>query len=133
MLDSTINLNVDTTNDDTPEVIGITRYDEYRDRSVYIFPAHTLEKRDMLGISRILPKKSGNFRGVARAGAKITLDVEVPGVDATTSYVQPLIADVTFAIPVGTDTVTVKEVRQRIIAFLDDDTVMDRLMDKLEI
>lgn len=133
MLSATYTLSVDKLNNNNPTNVEISRYDAFRDRTIYTFPNHSLESRDTLTFARAFPKKSGNFKGVAKPSFKLTQDVTVPGVDESTSYTQPLIADISFSIPVGTTSAVLKELRQRIIALLDYELLMVALQEKLEV
>jgi hypothetical protein len=58
---------------------------------------------------------------------KFTDDVEVSGVDSSTTLAAPMILEISFSIPVGTAATDVKHLRQRALAALDDDSVMDAL------
>lgn len=133
MLDNTITLSVDAANDSNPANQVYTRYEEAANRSSYIGSDHTLSVRNTMAVTRNFPTVSGNFRGVAKSSLKFTQDVEVDGVDATTSNISPVIAVVNFSIPVGTTAAEAMEIRQRLIAALDSDTLMARLTESLEI
>lgn len=133
MLDNTITLSVDDTNDDTPVNQVYTRYEEAANRSSYIGSDHTLSDRNLMTVTRNFPTVSGNFRGVAKSTLKFTQDVEVEGVDATTDVNSSVIAAVSFSIPVGTTAALAMEIRQRLIAALDDDDFMVRLTETLEV
>jgi hypothetical protein len=128
----TINVNVDTLNDTTtivPETY--TRYDEYQNRSVYIGENHALDARDTVSLYRTFPKVNGNFKGVSKSAIKLTKDFSVDGVDGVSTLTAPFILDISFSIPVGVSAADVLIIRQRALAFLDSDTVMDALNNKL--
>lgn len=127
MLDNTITLSVDLLNTGTTTDVDFTRVDVFPNRSIYKSPDDTYVMRDMLGFYRTLPKRSGNLLGVEKAAFKITQDQVVPGVDATTTNTQPAILDVSWNFPVGTTPETRKILRQRAIALLDNDTLMERV------
>lgn len=133
MQSNTITLAVDTANSGTTTNQIYNRYTEKENSSTYISSTHTLVSRDMIEFSRVFPTQSGNYRGVLRPSVKLTEDVTVPGVDATTTVVQPLIANLSFSIPVGTSAAATLELRQRLLAILDNDVVMASLMNALEI
>jgi hypothetical protein len=120
-----ISLSVDVANNETLVTENYTRYQEFQDRSVYVGAGHLPESRDMLGLYRTFPTRNGNFKGVSKSTVKFTVDVEVPGVDAATTLTAPIIVDISFSVPVGTSAATLKHLRQKAIATLDDDTLMD--------
>lgn len=132
MQPGSITLNVDTLNDGTTIVAEVyTRYDEYNNRSVYIGESHDLSLRDMLSLYRTFPKASGNFKGVAKSAAKLTYDIVVPGLDGVADLTAPLIAEMSFSVPVGATDAQVLLMRQRLLALLDLDSVMTELNTKL--
>lgn len=133
MQSNTITLAVDTANTGTTANQSYNRYAEKENSSSYISATHTLVLRDMIEFGRTFPTQSGNYRGVLRPSIKLTEDVEVTGVDSTTTVVQPLIANLSFSIPVGTSAAATLELRQRLLALLDDDAVMAPLLNNLEI
>lgn len=133
MLDNTITLSVDTTNDDTPENHVFTRYDEYQNRSVYNGPDHSLDTKELLTIYRTPPKPSGNFKGVAKSALKFARDVDVEGKDSTTTVAAVELGEISFSIPIGTTAADAMILRQRMIAALDDDALMVKIMENLEI
>lgn len=129
MLNNELTLPVDVLNNGTLVNTVFTRFDgSNQNRSVYIGPSHTLEARELLGFYRTPPKKSGNYKGSAKCAVKLTSDVEVPGVDSSTTLTAPEIADLQFSLPVGITLAQAKVIRQRLIALLDNDTVMDAVM-----
>lgn len=133
MQENTITLTVDTQNNGTTENLSLRRHQEGTDKSAYITPNHTLQKRDKLEFFRTMPRTNGNFKGMAKAEFKLTRDVSVPGVDETTTLTAPLIIDVSFSTPVGVTAAQALEARQRAVALLDDDAVMVNLQELLEI
>lgn len=133
MQPDTFTLAVNDDNDDgtTAAVDQVyNRFDEYQNRSVYIDENHTLALRNTITLYRSLPKTSGNFRGVAKTAIKLTEDVEVDGVDSTTTNVAPGLIDVSFSIPVGATPAFALELRMRAVALLLDDTIMIPLVDQ---
>lgn len=133
MLDNTVTLPVDLLNSGVTTNQVYTRHEEFANRSKYISPAHSLGLRDTLDMYRTFPNKTKTFNGVAKSGFKFTTDIEVPGADSTTSVVAPEIAEVSFSLPVGFTTVQLLILRQRIIALLDNDSIMNRLNERLEV
>lgn len=127
MQNDTLTLSVDMANNGTPEDQVYSRYDESSGRSTYIGATHTPGDRNMLTLTRALPKRVGNFKGVSKSTIKLTRDTMVPGVDANTSVSAPIIIEVSFSFPVGVDATAAKNNRQRIVALLDDDSIMDKL------
>lgn len=121
-----ITLPVDRANNGNPIDEVYEKADTVGNRSTYHGPGHTLEERDKLDLYRTPPTKSGNFRGTAKSSFKFTEDRQVLTVDGLTT-VAPLILEVSFSIPVGVNDLVVKEARQRAIALLDNDSVMDAL------
>jgi hypothetical protein len=133
MQNNTIILAVDALNNGTPADQSFTRNEEYIGRTVYIGENHTLSARDTMTLYRSQPSVSGNFRGTAKTSVKFSSDTIVPGVDSSTTLTVPLIGEVSFSIPVGASSADVKELRQQIVAILDDDTIMDQLNLQLSI
>lgn len=133
MLDNTITWSVDDTHDSTPADQVYTRYDEYQNRTVYNGPGHALDARNQAVVTRSFPTVSGNFRGVAKSSLKFSEDVEVAGVDSSTTNVAPSIITVNFAIPVGTTAAQAMEMRQRVVAALNDEDFITRLTEELEV
>lgn len=127
MQPNTVTLAVDVLNTGVTENQVYTRYEEYQNRASYIGASHTPDARDTLAIYRTFPTKTGNFKGVAKSAVKLTNDVVVNGVDSSTTLTAPIILDLGVSVPVGATAADVKELRQRLIALLDDDTFMDSL------
>lgn len=131
---NTITLAVDVLNNATTEDSVFRRHEETTGRSTYVVDAsHSLETRDMLQFYRTPPKRNGESRGSSKCAAKFTLDSEVPNASGSGNILLPQIAEVSFSLPVGTTAAQTLELRQRIIALLDDDAVMAPLNDVLEI
>lgn len=121
-------LSVDPANDGNPVTETYELYNgSLLNRSIYVSPTHVQESRDMLTLYRTEATKSGNFKGVSKSALKCTEDKAVPGVDSSTTLTAPMIGEVSFSIPVGVTAADVKHFRQRLIAILDDDTIMDKL------
>lgn len=127
-----IQLTVDTLNDTTTIVQeDYDRFEERLNNAKYVGQSHTLVNRDELSLYRTFPKQSGNFRGVGRSAAKFTDDQIVTGVDGVAEITSPLILEISFSIPVGTSPAAVLRLRQRTIALLDSDAIMDPLNNTL--
>lgn len=120
-------LQVDPANDATVVAETYDRFEEFQNRSTYIGVNHVPEDRDTLTLYRSFPTKSGNFKGVAKTAAKFSKDFGVEGVDGVTTVTAPAIIDISFSLPVGITDADIVKLRQRAIALLDDDTVMNAL------
>lgn len=132
MQNNTITLAVDLQNTGTTTDEVYTRHDEGVNRSVYTGAAHSFTVRDTMTLSRVYPKRTGAFFGVAKSAVKFTSDKAVAQADGTETKA-PLIGEISFAIPVGASANDVKALRQRMIAVLDSDGVMDGLNVQLSI
>lgn len=124
---NTLTLNVDPANDDTIVAEAYERFEEFQNRSVYIGANHAPELRDTISLYRSFPTKSGNFKGVQKTSVKLSKDVQVAGVDGVATLTAPVIIEVSFSVPVGTPAATILQDRQRAVALLDDDTIMNAL------
>jgi len=133
MQDNTVTLAVDMANTGTTTDETYRRFDEQNNRTTYVGPAHSLVLRDQMTLYRTLPKANGNFKGMAKSAIKFTQDISIPGVDAETTITVPHIVEVSFSLPVGTSAEVAMIGRQKLIALLDDDTVMVKLEEGLEI
>lgn len=103
------------------------RFDEYQNRTVYLKDTSSMTKKDMLTLYRTFPKSNGNFKGVAKTAAKFSWDQIVDGVDGVSQLTSPIIMEISFSIPLGTPDAAILIARQRGVALLDDDTIMDAL------
>lgn len=70
----------------------------------YVGPAHTFSVKDDLRISRVLPKPTATFSGVARQAFKLTRTHTLTGALSTTGE---SITEISHSIPVGTSTADV--------------------------
>lgn len=120
-------LPVDHQNDGTTTNEIYSRYEEFQNRSTYIGSIHVPAARDMFQMYRSFATKSGNFNGVSKTSFKFTKDTTVAGVDGVSSLTVPVIIEVNFSLPVGVNAAVVKSARQRVLACLDDDSIMDPL------
>lgn len=133
MLANSITLAVDEANTGTTTDAVFTRQDEFQNHSRYTGPGHSLDSRDTLDVYRTYPTRNGNYRGVAKSSLKFTLDLSVAGVDSTTSLISPLIVELSMSKPLGVSDADVVEARQRVLAALDDDTLMNQINNDLTI
>lgn len=123
-----LSLSVDVENDGVGPVTEVySRFETLPNRTRYIGGDHTPGARNEIGLYRSFPTKSGNFKGVGKTSVKFTQDVSVPGVDSTTEVTAPVILEVSFSVPVGVAGADIKHYRQRLLALLDNDDVMDKL------
>lgn len=132
MQPNTITLSVDLLNNGTPTDEVFTRQEELVNRSTYRGPNHSLQARNMCQLYRTLPKRAGNFLGTAKLSLKFTHDITVVGADGN-NLSAPAIGEVVFSLPVGMSDADKKALRQRIIAALDLDSVMDPFMNYQDI
>lgn len=98
MLENTITLALP--NGGTPTNAVFTRIDVFQNRSLYHGPGHSNTARNTMGFYRTYPKKTGNFLGVMKSASKITKDLEVLNAVGE-PIVSPMIADISFSVPVG--------------------------------
>lgn len=122
-----ITLAVDTLNSGSTTNYDFTRFEETLNRTIYAGEDHTIDSRDQLAIYRTAPKRTGNFKGVAKTSTKFTRDITILGVDGLANLTAPIIIEVSFSIPVGCTTAQMVGMRQRAIALLDSDTIMNDL------
>lgn len=122
-----LSISVDAANTGSPATEVYDRYEENLNRSVYIGNAHLPEARDTITLYRTQATRTGNFKGVSKSAVKLTKDVDVDGVDSSTTLTSPIILDLSFSVPVGVTAADLVHVRQRALALLDDDTFMDSL------
>lgn len=127
-----ITLAVDVQNSGSATNLVLTRHEETVSRTTYITPSHTLITRDQVALLRTPNKRNGAFYGSAKMAVRFTKDVTVAQSDGTET-VAPLIGELSFSIPVGATAAAVLELRQRLLAILDRDDVMDPLNNQLSI
>jgi len=128
-----LTLSVDAANNGTPANEDYDRHLEEPNRSTYVGATHTEASREMLQLYRTAPRRSGESRGVAKCSAKFTQDISVPNASGSGDIVIPLIGEVSFAVPLGATAAETKHLRQRIVSFLDTDTISAKLVDDLSI
>lgn len=135
MLNNTITLAVNEDNDGgtTPAVDNVySRFDQYQNRTIYTSNSHSLTVPDTLTFYRTFPKTTGNYPGQAKTAAKFSKTIAVSGVNGE-DVMGPLILEVSLSAPVGATTAQKLLMRQRAVALLDRDDIMNALMDNLEI
>jgi len=91
---------------------------------------HTTARPSTLSFETSEPRPNGQFLGVTRPKIIRRRTVDVNSTDPSTQITQPLLGKIEFSIPVGTSGSDVMELRQDLIAALDDDSLMDTLMSK---
>lgn len=127
-----ITLPVDVLNNGTLVNKDYTRFEESPGKAVYIGPGHLPQARNTMSLARILPKRAGDYLGVTKTSAKFTQDVTV--LDAKgASITAPVIFEVSASVPIGTTAAMTKELRQRIIALYDMETVASIFNDRGEV
>jgi hypothetical protein len=132
MQPNTITIPVDTLNDGSAVVDeSWVRFEEFLNRTKYVGEGHSMSNREELTIYRTFPKQAGNFKGVGKSAAKFAMDVQVPGVDGTTTLTAPIIVEISFSIPVGAAPSDVLMARQRSLGLVDQDAIMDDLNNRL--
>jgi len=134
-LDNVITLSVDEDNDGlTPVDIDFTRQREPSPyRTIYTSENNTPESRDSLTIYVTEPKPSANFKGVVKSTQKFSKDHVVTGIDGVAQLTAPLIAEVSWSIPVGVSAADRMLMRQRVISLLDDDTLMEQMQSSMQV
>lgn len=132
MQDSIITLPVDVTNTDTYVDLEFFRQEEYLHRSLYISADHQPDSRDTLGLYRSPIKPTSAYKGVMRVSFKFTKDVSVlnPVGETITS---PMIAEVSFSVPVGTSDSDRLELAQKVGAMALHRTVIAGLINQQSI
>jgi len=122
-LPANIALMVDEANDSTLVEHDLARDISVNRTSMYYDEDHTVASRNMLTFKSVLPKTSGNFYGTLRTNFKFTKDIVVTGVNGEDIKV-PLIGEASFSLPSGVTPAEVLVLRQKMVALLDNDTVM---------
>lgn len=132
MLENSYTLQVDVANNGTlvPQVVN--RHDATAGYSTYIGEDHSLSQRDIIQFYRS-PVAKGLDGGRAKSKFKITEDLEVIPCSGTCSVLTPMIGEVSFSLPILATDAQILELRQRMIAVLDNDALMSKLNQKLEI
>lgn len=126
MQPNTITLAVDVANSGSTTNQVYTRVQELVNRSTYSGVGDDFRTADRLQLYATPPTRAGAFFGSIKSSAKLTETVSVAQADGVDGSF-PLIAEVSFSVPVGTPAAKVKEIRQRLLALLDQDVIMDPL------
>lgn len=133
MQDNTITLAVDVANNGVPVNSVFTRHSEELNKSTYVEAGHTVAGRDIMQFYRTAPKPNGESRGHVKTAAKFTKDFDVANAAGDGNITLPSIVTLSFSVPVGLTPAQTLELRQRIVALADDDTIMADLIDIMEI
>lgn len=128
-----ITIAVDVLNDGNTVDQSFDRNRVEGNKSTYLGSASSDLCRDTLNLFRGDPKTGGGSNGTRRSTVKFTKDQLVDNQAGDGQHYLPLVGDVVFAVPVGTTAAECKLIRQRLIAMLDDDALMDDLMLRGEI
>lgn len=132
MLSEEIALAVDEANNATLVTHTFTRFDVYNNRSVYISGDHEPSMKDELTFYRTFPKPNGSFLGTRKTAFKFSKETPVLNKEGEV-ILSPFIFEVSCSIPLGVDVATQILMRQRAIALLDRDILMNALNDKQNI
>lgn len=134
MLANSITLAVDTANNGTTVNETWSRMSYGTNDSLYVGPLNnTGIIRDQLRFTRSYPQKSGNFAGYLVSTAKFVREIEVEGVDVTTLEKRPITVELRIVVPAGATTAEVIEARQRMLALMDNDTIMTAANSQLDV
>lgn len=120
-------LSVDVTHTSTPVDQDWSLLDRVGNRSLYLAESHLPTAKDTLNFYRTFPKPTSVFNGVQKSAFKFSTDKVVTGADGVSQIVAPLIIEVSFSIPVGVDAAALLAGRQRVVALINSDTMMDDL------
>lgn len=119
MQDNIITLPVDVLNNGTTTDRVYERFSvDSPNKVTYTGPDHTATARDVLQLYRTFAKRTGVYLGSNKSTVKFTEDKVVLTAEGLNT-VAPLIADVSFSIPVGVSVADQLAFRQRLIAALD--------------
>lgn len=94
---------------------------------------HAIDSRDLLAFLASESPPRDNFRGVSRISFKFTKDIVVLGSDGVANITSPIITEVKMSIPKGATAAEVLLERQKAVALLDYDVVMDPLYQYQEV
>lgn len=126
MLDNTITIAFDAEADGSPVNVVLTRDQEGADRSVYTFP-DAEEGDHNLVMSRVRPKPSANFKGMARNRMKLSKPQSVLGVDGST-ITSPATGELNLAFPKGMSEEGKIAFLQELIAVATNATIRTRFI-----
>lgn len=131
---NTITLSVDKAHDSNPVNVTFSRLEETVSRTTYVDKtAHTSAMRCQMQFYRTPGKAVGESRGQDKCDIKFTFDTEVDNRSGDGTIVAPKIGTTGFSLPVGCTAAELIELRQYMVAVLNDDDVMNALMQFLEI
>lgn len=99
------------------------------DAITYAGPAHTFSRKDIFQMSRVMPKPTATFAGVARPAAKRVLSVVV---NATTGARADSILNISGSMPVGMADADIDAILADGAAFLGSQDAKD-LFKKLDV
>lgn len=134
MLPNSITLAVDTANNGTTANETWSRTSYGTNDSLYVGPLNnTGIIRDQLRFTRSYPQKSGNFAGYLVSTVKFVREIEVEGVNITTLEKRPITVELRVVVPAGATTAEVVEARQRMLALMDNDTIMTAANSQLDV
>lgn len=125
MLENTLTLNL--ANGGTPVNISIARIDVLQNRSVYHEPTHSTTMRKTVGFYRTLPKRSGDFLGVAKSAVKSTIDLPVLNAKGET-ITSPVIGEISFSVPIGATEANIDSLLDRLEALIKRRDVIKRTL-----
>lgn len=112
--------------------VAIQRYSEEKDKSTYRFTGATWAMRKEISFLRSAPKPSGAYPGNARGTVKVTWDAEI--VDRLgNDIVAPIICNIQYSIPVGSDATVVASHIAHIKSVLDHATLPASVFGDLQI
>ena len=125
MLNDSITLTLP--NGGTPVNVNITRIDVLQNRSVSHEPAHKTTVRKTVGFYRTLPKRSGDFLGVAKSAVKSTLDMTVQNAKGE-PVISPMIGEISFSIPIGAVEADIDTLLDRLEALIKSRSIIKRTL-----
>lgn len=102
-------------------------FERHLHSSIYHGENHVIGARNLLALSRVLPKKNDNFKGFARTSYKITQDVVVLGEDGLAQLTVPAIVKTEYVLPVGIDAGIALAIRRRNAAVAGSESVVEPL------
>lgn len=119
------NLTLTLANGGTPVNISIARIDVLQNRSVYHEPTHSTTMRKTVGFYRTLPKRNGDFLGVAKSALKSTVDLTVQNAKGE-SIISPAIGEISFSIPIGATESDLDHLLDRLEALIKSRAIIKR-------
>lgn len=129
----TITLSVDVLNSGTPTDEVYTSYSTNGNVHTYIGADHQSDQQNTLKFYRTEPVVSGIFRGYLDTKVSFGQDFSVLGTDGSTLPGRMAFASLQIRVPVGVSAADILHLRQRLLAVLDNDVIMEKLNSRLEI